>query len=179
MIDVSNEIEFKNGKGNPFGWSTSEIYISDTPIGTNYCGDINITDSRYSYEIINVSPKLKRLKVYLKDDWQDSKYIENKRGIDMAEEASASEQAVELAKQLANLKELDSPKPLPEPVIEPVGAIPSGDPAPVFPAAIDHVVELRSRVEQLESALKQLVVMIGNQIGDPVASEGLKLLGGK
>lgn len=36
--DISDEIEFKNGRGNPFGWSVREIHHEGRRIGEFYCG---------------------------------------------------------------------------------------------------------------------------------------------
>lgn len=65
--DVSNDIEFKNGKANGLGWSTDEIWHGNTRIGEHYCGKIYIENPRYSFEMKIKDEKTKRLIVYKHD----------------------------------------------------------------------------------------------------------------
>lgn len=55
--DISDEVELKNGKANPFGWSTADIYWTDSTIpnapaikiGHHYCGDFEL-DKGFSHK---------------------------------------------------------------------------------------------------------------------------------
>ncbi len=49
--DCSDEVEFKNGKATPFGWSTAELWHNGEQIGDHYCGDVKITHPQYSFSI--------------------------------------------------------------------------------------------------------------------------------
>lgn len=57
--DISDEIELKNGRSNPFGWSAADIYwkrhiggsVIDEKIGSHYCGNITI-EAPYTYVIV-------------------------------------------------------------------------------------------------------------------------------
>jgi hypothetical protein len=62
--DVSDEIELKNGKANPFGWSTYDIFHCGGKIGNLYCGEPRDFIKGYSYELKKEDEKTTRLIVY-------------------------------------------------------------------------------------------------------------------
>ncbi len=53
--DISEEIRLKNGRSNPFGWSTADIFrerwvggaVVEEKIGSHYCGGITL-DAGYT-----------------------------------------------------------------------------------------------------------------------------------
>lgn len=57
--DISDDIELRNGKSNPWGWSQSELWHVEnvngakleTKIGLVDCGEVNLRDSDYRHEI--------------------------------------------------------------------------------------------------------------------------------
>ncbi len=65
-IDISDEIELKNGRGNPFGWSQEEIWHDGKAIGWLECGKICIYNDDYYSEEVQESPKQKRGIIYFK-----------------------------------------------------------------------------------------------------------------
>ena len=52
--DISDNIELKNGKSNPFGWSQYEIHYQGRRIGWLENGDFDMDDG-FSAEIIEES----------------------------------------------------------------------------------------------------------------------------
>jgi len=64
MKDVSDEIELKNGRANPWGWSSHDIYHKGGKIGTLYCGFPEIKHPHYQGEVVRVNEKTKRLVVW-------------------------------------------------------------------------------------------------------------------
>ncbi len=48
MIEISDDIELRNGKSNPFGWSQHEIWYDNQRIGWIESGDIDLNDG-YTY----------------------------------------------------------------------------------------------------------------------------------
>ena len=63
-LDISDDVEFKNGKGNPFGWSQEEIWHNGKCIGFLESGTISIYESHYSSEVIQETGR-KRGIIYL------------------------------------------------------------------------------------------------------------------
>lgn len=49
MLDISNDIELKNGKSNPFGWSQEEVHYEGKRIGFLECGAFDM-DEGYSVD---------------------------------------------------------------------------------------------------------------------------------
>jgi hypothetical protein len=62
--DISYEIELKNGKANPFGWSQSEVWHEGKRIGFLYCGEFTDFGPGYSTEIKKVDEKTVRGIIY-------------------------------------------------------------------------------------------------------------------
>ena len=62
--DISNEIELKNGKGNPFGWSQHEIHYDGKKIGWLESGTPQDFIDGYSFEVVRETANRERLKVY-------------------------------------------------------------------------------------------------------------------
>lgn len=63
--DCGDEVELRNGKANPFGWSTAELWHNEERIGDQYCGAITITHPDYRYTI-EPEGDHKRLRVFCK-----------------------------------------------------------------------------------------------------------------
>jgi len=49
-VDVTEECSFKNGRGNPFGWSQHELWHADRLIGTVDSGDVQLSAAGYTWE---------------------------------------------------------------------------------------------------------------------------------
>jgi len=64
--NVSNEVELRNGKANPFGWSYYELWHAGQKIGEIYCGEPKITDSDYRHECVQSDDGNIQLVIYLK-----------------------------------------------------------------------------------------------------------------
>jgi len=47
--DVSDDLELKNKKANPFGWSQSEIWHGEKQIGWIESGSIDLSDKDYTF----------------------------------------------------------------------------------------------------------------------------------
>lgn len=64
LVDVSDEVEFKNGKGNPFGWSVENIYHLGSRIGQIYCGEPKIDAANYSLTLTKESETVTRCRIF-------------------------------------------------------------------------------------------------------------------
>ena len=59
--DVSDDIELKDGKANPFGWSQYRLVhlrqhgmvTVEHPVGWLYCGKPQLEDADYSFEMVD------------------------------------------------------------------------------------------------------------------------------
>jgi hypothetical protein len=51
-VDISNELETKNGKANPFGWSQSELWHKNNQIGWVECGAVDLFDGYTKKEAV-------------------------------------------------------------------------------------------------------------------------------
>lgn len=54
--DVSQEIELKNGKANPFGWSQYEVHHEGKMIGWLESGDPSDFRDGYTFSIVDEKP---------------------------------------------------------------------------------------------------------------------------
>lgn len=63
--DCTDEVEQRNGKANPFGWSTAEFWHNDERIGGHYCGEITITHPEYRFTVEPEGDHL-RLRIFCK-----------------------------------------------------------------------------------------------------------------
>lgn len=63
-MDISDDIELRNGKANPFGWSQSEIFYKDESIGWLYCGEPTDFKDGYKYEVKNLGKEIKQCLIY-------------------------------------------------------------------------------------------------------------------
>ncbi len=64
LIDISDEIELKNGKGNPSGWSQQEIWHDNKIIGWLESGGIFIEHDDYCSKTIRETKKRTRGIIY-------------------------------------------------------------------------------------------------------------------
>ena len=62
--ECSDEMEWKNGKANPFGWSTAELWHNGEQIGEHYCGKVTITHPDYRMTETKEPPNITRVRVY-------------------------------------------------------------------------------------------------------------------
>lgn len=62
--DISDEVEFKNGRGNPFGWSQEEIHHDGRKIGWFYCGYPKDFIEGYSFEVTDEGPGVRRCTIF-------------------------------------------------------------------------------------------------------------------
>jgi len=75
--DVSNEIELKNEKGNPFGWSQQEMWHDGKRIGWIESGAVDINAPGYRFTLTPEGEKKTRLAVYRamdEDDWKATEF---------------------------------------------------------------------------------------------------------
>lgn len=66
--DISDDIDLKNRKANPFGWSTSEIWHGDAHVGDIYCGDFINMVNGYRVELVKETPERTRAIIFCKQD---------------------------------------------------------------------------------------------------------------
>ncbi len=72
-VDISDEVEFKNGRGNPFGWSQEEIWYKGTRIGWLESGSLDMDEPFYSSEEVKISENKTRGIIY----FEKGKYLES------------------------------------------------------------------------------------------------------
>ncbi len=58
--ECTEELDFRNAKSNPFGWSHAEIYHNDERIGSQHCGEFKIDHSAYR---LTLTPEGKNTRV--------------------------------------------------------------------------------------------------------------------
>jgi hypothetical protein len=63
--ECSDEVELRNGKSNPFGWSSHELWHHETKIGSLHCGEPKLDDPRYSAVIECVDDRTQRARFYV------------------------------------------------------------------------------------------------------------------
>lgn len=63
LLDISDEVELKNGRANPFGWSQQEIWYDGIRLGWIECGAVDLNIEGYTHKIIK-EDKLTRLVIY-------------------------------------------------------------------------------------------------------------------
>lgn len=76
--DISNDVEFKNGKGNPFGWTQEEIWHDGKRIGWYESGDVDIQEPGYRFTLTPESEKKTRLTIYRaldEEDWKATEWV--------------------------------------------------------------------------------------------------------
>lgn len=66
-VDISDEVEFKNGKGNPFGWSVSDIYHLGAKVGGMYCGEPTVDAPGYSLTLTDEGEGVTRCRIFFDD----------------------------------------------------------------------------------------------------------------
>lgn len=63
-VDISDEIELKNGRANACGWSQKEVWHDGKQIGWLYCGELKDFVDGYSFEIKEIDSKTVRGIIY-------------------------------------------------------------------------------------------------------------------
>jgi hypothetical protein len=82
--DVSDEIETKNGKANPFGWSQYEVHHRGKRIGWLESGYPMDFLSDYKFEVKEIAPNTDKLFVsegHLKEDWDAIDFMKGYRPV--------------------------------------------------------------------------------------------------
>ncbi len=72
-IDISDDVEFKNGRGSPFGWSQKEIWYKGKRIGWLESGCLDMDEPFYSSEEVDNGDGRTRGIIY----FEKGKYLES------------------------------------------------------------------------------------------------------
>lgn len=70
-VDISDEVELKNGRSNPFGWSVQDIYHLGARVGEVYCGEPKIDAPGYSFTLRKESKTQTRCRIFFDDSSGD------------------------------------------------------------------------------------------------------------